>query len=133
MDIIIKLLAAGGIMGILDFLWLGFIAKKLYYSELGDLLLTKPNMPPALVFYAIYVVGTIVFVINPAIEKSSWQHALGYGALFGLVCYATYDLTNMATIKGFSYKIVAIDLAWGAFLTAVVATGTYFVYTWINP
>ena len=93
---------------------------------MGNILLKDFNMIPALLFYAIYVVGTIVFVINPALEKDSWMHALGYGTLFGFVAYATYDLTNLATLKGFSPKIVVIDLLWGAFITATVAVGTYF-------
>ncbi|MES2876347.1 MAG: DUF2177 family protein [Patescibacteria group bacterium] len=127
MELLVKLLAAGGIMGILDFIWLGFVAKKLYYGEMGKILLEKPNMGPALLFYIIYVVGVVVFVISPALEKGSWQYALGYGALFGFVAYATYDLTNLATLKGFSPKVVVIDLLWGAALTAVVSTGTYAV------
>lgn len=116
-------------MGLLDFVWLGFIAKKLYYAEMGKLLLDKPNMVPALLFYAIYVVGVIVFVLNPALDKQSWQYAAGIGALFGLVAYATYDLTNLATMKDFPVKIVIIDLIWGAALTSVVATGAYFIVT----
>lgn len=116
-------------MGLLDFVWLGFIAKKLYYAEMGKLLLDKPNMVPALLFYAIYVVGVIVFVLNPALDKQSWHYALGMGALFGLVAYATYDLTNLSTMKDFPIKIVIIDLIWGAALTTVVATGAYFVVT----
>lgn len=127
MELLIKLLAVGGIMGLLDFVWLGFIAKKLYYAEMGKLLLDKPNMPAALAFYAVYVIGVIVFVLNPALERGSWQYAAGMGALFGLVAYATYDLTNLATMKDFPLKIVIIDLIWGAVLTAVVATGAYFV------
>ena len=126
MELIIKLLVAGGIMGILDYLWLGVISKKLYYSEMGKILLEKPNMAPALLFYVIYVVGVIVFVINPALAKDSWVYAAGMGALFGFIAFATYDLTNLATMKGFSAKIVAIDLMWGAFMTATVAVGTYF-------
>ena len=127
MEILIKLLAAGAIMGVLDFVWLGFVAKKLYYGEMGKILLEKPNMPPALLFYAIYVIGVVVFVVSPALEKGSLLHALGFGALFGLVAYATYDLTNLATLKGFSPKIVVIDLLWGMALTAAVAGGTYAI------
>lgn len=127
MELLIKLLAAGGIMGVLDFVWLGFVAKKLYYSEMGSILLEKPNMPAALLFYVIYVVGVVLFVVNPALQNNSWQHALGYGALFGLVAYATYDLTNLATLKGFSSKIVVIDLAWGMALTAVVSLCAYAI------
>ena len=69
----------------------------------------------------------VVFVITPALEKQSLGHALGYGALFGFVAYATYDLTNLATLKDFSTKVVVVDLLWGAFLTAVVASVTYLV------
>lgn len=127
MELLIKLLAVGGIMGLLDYLWLGFIAKKLYYAEMGKLLLDKPNMGAALVFYFIYVVGVLVFVVNPALERDSWQYALGMGALFGLVAYATYDLTNLATMKDFPLKIVLIDLAWGMFMTTVVSVGSFFI------
>lgn len=125
MELIIALITAGIVMGVLDFVWLGFVAKKLYYDEMGDILLKKPNMPPALLFYAIYVVGSVLLVVMPAVELGSWQHALGYGALLGFVAYATYDLTNLATLKGFSPKIVAVDLAWGTAITAVVAMSAY--------
>lgn len=127
MDIVLRLLVAGGVMGVLDFVWLGVVAKKLYYGEMGRILLEKPNMIPAILFYCIYVIGVVVFVISPALEKQSLIHAVGYGALFGFVAYATYDLTNLATLKDFSAKIVVIDLLWGAFLTAVVAGVTYVV------
>lgn len=127
MELILKLVIAGGVMGILDFVWLGFVAKKLYYGEMGSILLEKPNMLPALLFYAIYVVGVIVFVINPALERNSWQYALGMGSLFGLVAYATYDLTSLSVVKGFSAKIVMIDLAWGVAITATVCVATFFV------
>ncbi|MGB4762329.1 MAG: DUF2177 family protein [Candidatus Saccharimonas sp.] len=127
MELILKLVIAGGVMGILDFIWLGFVAKKLYYGEMGNILLEKPNMLPALLFYAIYVVGVIVFVINPALERNSWQYALGMGSLFGLVAYATYDLTSLSVVKGFSAKIVMIDIAWGVAITAAVCVGTFFV------
>ena|SRR5687768_4136651 len=126
-DFIIRFLVAGGIMGVLDALWLVLVANNFYKSQLGSLLLEKPNMPAAILFYIIYVVGIVAFVISPALEKQSWQHALGYGALFGLVAYATYDLTNLATLKGFTLKLVAVDLLWGAALTGVVSLATYLI------
>jgi uncharacterized membrane protein len=132
MEILVAIITAGIIMGVLDFIWLGFIAKKLYYDEMGDILLKKPNMVPALVFYAIYVIGSVLLVVVPALEIESWQHAVGMGALLGFVAYATYDLTNLATLKGFSQKIVVIDLIWGTFITAVVACGAYFAATLIG-
>lgn len=125
MELLIKVLVAGGVMGVLDFVWLGFIAKKLYYGEMGAILLQKFNAVPALLFYAVYITGVMVFVINPALSKGSLSHAIGYGALFGFVAYATYDLTSLAVVKGFSVKVAVIDLLWGALLTATVAAVTY--------
>lgn len=127
MELLMKLLVAGGVMGLLDFIWLGFVAKKLYYGEMGKLLLDKPNMLPALLFYGIYVVGVVVFVINPALSKDSLAYAAGYGALFGLVAYATYDLTSLSVVKDFSTKVTVIDLLWGALLTSIVASVTFLV------
>lgn len=131
MELLIKLLATGGIMGILDFLWLRFAARKLYESEMPGMLLDKPNASAAGAFYLIYVIGVVYFVITPALEKSSWTHALVGGALFGLVAYATYGLTNLAVFKGFTTKAVLTDLAWGTFLTAAVAVGAYFIVQWL--
>ncbi len=114
-------------MGILDFIWLGFVAKKLYYDEMGKLLRKKPNMAAALAFYVIYVVGVVVFVVNPAVQMDSLLYATVLGALFGLVAYSTYDLTNLATMKDFPLKITVIDLIWGIIITAVTASGAFWV------
>lgn len=127
MELIIKLLAVGGMMGVLDFLWLRFAARKLYESEMPGMLLDKPNALAAAGFYIIYVVGVVYFVVTPALEKNSWLYALGSGALLGLFAYATYGLTNLAVFKGFTTKAVLIDLAWGTFLTAVVSAAAFFV------
>ena len=126
-DIALRLLVAGGVMGVLDWIWLGTVAKTFYRSQIGKLLLDKPNMTAAVLFYIIYVVGVVTFVVTPALEKGSLSYAIGRGALFGFVAYATYDLTNLATIKGFTTKVVVVDLAWGAFLTAVVAGVTFAI------
>lgn len=124
-DFFIRLIVAGGIMGVIDALWLSVIANKFYKSQIGPLLLEKPNITAAVLFYVIYVIGIVAYVVTPALEKGSWQHAVGYGALFGFVAYATYDLTNLATLKGWSTKLVIVDLLWGAVLTAAVAGLTY--------
>ncbi len=126
MELLMRLLIAGGVMGVLDFVWLGYVAKSLYHKEMGNILLEKFQMAPALIFYVIYVIGVVMFVVNPALEKQSLTHALGYGALFGLVAYATYDLTSLAVIKGFNTKIVVIDMLWGMALTTAVAGVTYW-------
>lgn len=127
MDLLIKLLVTGGIMGMLDVAWLGYIAKKIYYNEMGSILLEKFNLVPALLFYIVYIIGVIIFVINPALSKDSLSYAIGYGALFGFVAYVTYDLTSLAVIKGFSSKIVVIDLLWGTLLTAVVSGASFYL------
>lgn len=133
MEFVIKLLVAGGVMGVIDFVWLSIIANKFYKSQIGTLLLQKPNVTAAVAFYVIYVVGIVLFVLNPALEKNSWQHAAIYGALFGFIAYATYDLTNLATLKGWTLKLVIVDLLWGAILTGVVATVSFWVVKqWIS-
>jgi uncharacterized membrane protein len=132
MDIIKQLLVAGAVMGALDALWLGYIANKFYKSQIGPLLLDKPNMVAAVSFYVIYVVGIVLFVLAPALDKGSWSHAAIYGALFGFIAYATYDLTNLATLKGWTTKLVVVDLIWGAVLTATVATVAFWIIkTWL--
>lgn len=131
-EFITRFLVAGGIMGVLDAIWLGVVASTFYKKYIGALLLDRPNMLAAALFYLIYTVGVVTFVLTPALEKGSWQHALGYGALFGLVAYATYDLTNLATLKGFSITVVVVDLLWGAFLTGMVSVLSYWaIRAWL--
>lgn len=133
MNVITQVLVTGVIMGVFDALWLSVIANKLYKSQLGSLLLDKPNMVAAVGFYVVYVIGIVVFVLTPALEKGSLTHAGIYGALFGFVAYATYDLTNLATLKNWPTKLVAIDLIWGTVLTAGVAMLAYGVIkTWLS-
>lgn len=132
-DILIRFLVAGGVMAIFDAFWLTVVASKFYKSQIGNLLLEKPNMTAAVIFYVIYVIGIVAFVLSPALEKGSWQYALGYGALFGFVAYATYDLTNLSTLKGFTTKLVIVDMIWGAVLTAAVSVISYGIITrWIS-
>jgi len=113
----------------LDALWLGVVAQKLYQREFGSMLLDKPNMVAAAAFYALYLVGVVVFAVKPALESGGWTRALLQGALFGLVAYATYDLTNLATLKGFPVRVVAPDLIWGATVTAAAALAGYAAAT----
>lgn len=123
---IVAYIAAAVVFVAVDFVWLAVIAQKLYRRELGPLLLEKPLLSAAVPFYLLYLVGAVYFGTRPGIEAGSWTVALLNGALFGFIAYATYDLTNMATLKGFSWTVVAADLAWGAFITATVATAGYF-------
>jgi uncharacterized membrane protein len=129
MDLLLRIILASVTMALLDFVWLGFVAKKFYYSEIGSLLRDRPNKSVALLFYLIYAVAVVVFVVNPAIDKSSLMHCIEFGGFFGVAAYATYDLTNLATLKDFSVKVTAVDIIWGTIITAVVAAITYTVAT----
>lgn len=119
------IIVASVFLGLLDFLWLGFISKDLYSRELGDILLTNPNFAAAILFYVIYVIGIVFLVVSPAIDKHNFYAAIGYGALLGLVAYSTYDLTNLATMKGFPTIIAVIDILWGTFITTVTAGAAF--------
>jgi uncharacterized membrane protein len=109
----------------LDFLWLGVVAKGFYAREMGDLLRPQIQWPPALLFYAIYVAAVVTFVVLPAMERASLVRAIGMGAFFGLAAYAAYDLTSLALIRGFTLRAAAVDLAWGAIVTAAASAAGY--------
>lgn len=112
----------------IDLFWLGFVAKKLYRENIGFLLSPTPNWYAAIIFYLLYIVGIVFFVVHPAIEKGNWKFALFAGILFGFITYATYDLTNLATIKDWPLKITIIDLIWGSVLCGTVSLLTYIVF-----
>lgn len=111
----------------IDLVWIGLVAKDFYRQQIGYLLTDDVNWAAAILFYLLFIVGLVIFVIQPAVEKQSWTHALLFGALFGLVCYATYDLTNLATTKDWPLLVTIVDLAWGAVLAASVSTVTYYI------
>lgn len=112
----------------IDGVWLGLIAKNLYRQQLGYLMKANPNWAAAILFYLLFIVGLVVFVLEPAVVKNSWQQALFLGALFGLVSYATYDLTNLATVKDWPLLVTVIDLIWGAVLSASVSVISYLIF-----
>ncbi len=111
----------------IDMVWLGLVAKDFYRGQIGLLMKSDINWTAAIIFYLIFIAGLIVFVIAPAMEKGLWTHALFFGALFGLVCYATYDLTNLAIAKDWPLLVTIVDLAWGAVLAGSVSVVTYFI------
>lgn len=111
----------------IDMVWLGLVAKNFYRAQIGNLMKPDVNWIAAIIFYLIFIAGLVVFVISPAMEKGSWTHTLLFGALFGLVCYATYDLTNLAVARDWPLLVTIVDLAWGAVLAASVSTVTYFI------
>lgn len=111
----------------IDLVWLLGVAKNLYRNEMGDLMASEPKLLAGLAFYLLYALGVCIFVIVPAISKQSWLYALQYGALFGLFCYMTYDLTNLAVVRNFPTQLAFIDIAWGSFVTALCASFAYWV------
>ncbi len=127
MDFLIRFVTAGVILAVIDAVWLTFVANSFYKSQIGSLLMDKPNLVPAVAFYLIYLVGLVVFALSPALDKGDWKVALGLGALLGLVAYATYDLTNLSTLKGFTVKLAVVDIIWGTVLTASVTLAAYLI------
>ncbi len=110
---------------VIDLIWLGVVAKGFYRRHLDFILSPDVNWPAAIIFYLIYIIGIIVFAVVPAIDRGSLTHALLWGGLYGFFTYATYDLTNMALIKGWPLKIVIVDILWGVVLCVVVAGSSF--------
>ena len=111
----------------IDMVWLGLVARTFYKNQLGFLMKSEVNWPAAIIFYLLFIVGLVVFVINPALEKNSWLQAVILGGLFGLIAYATYDLTNLATLKNWPLLVTAVDLLWGTILAAGVSLITFLI------
>jgi uncharacterized membrane protein len=120
-DTLIAYLSAALVMVALDFCWLSLTAESLYHHALGPLMSEKTYWPPAIAFYLLYLAGLVFFAVLPALESGGWREALLRGAALGLVAYGAYDLTNMATLKVWPLHITLVDMAWGAFITAVAS------------
>ena len=114
----------------IDFLFLGLVAKNFFTSQVGDMLGTI-RLAPAILFYLLYVVGILIFV--SAAQDSTWKSTLLYGALFGFFCYATFELTNMSLLKHWTWPVVIVDIAWGAFVTAISSTLGLLIANWLSP
>ena len=113
----------------IDLLWLGVVARGFYQEHMGHLMKPSVNWAAAVAFYPLFLVGLVVLVIWPAIQRESFTQAVLLGALFGLVTYAAYDLTNLATLDGFPLKVALVDLVWGAVLCATVSAMTFLAST----
>jgi uncharacterized membrane protein len=120
-------LAIAIVLAVLDGVWLGVVAKDYFRSRLGHLMLPEVNLWVAAVFYLIYPVGVLIFATNPALANGSWTTALLYGALFGFFAYATYDLTNLATLRGWPLSVVMLDVSWGTLVTGVSAAAAFLI------
>jgi len=112
---------------LIDMLWLGVIAKSLYRPRIGHLMSDDVNWTAAIIFYLIYIVGILFFAVVPALEVGDWKRALMLGAAFGFFTYATYDLTNLATLKDWSLTVVIADIIWGTVLGGSVASVSFLI------
>jgi uncharacterized membrane protein len=112
---------------VIDMTWLVVVAKKFYQEKIGFLMRPDINWLAAIIFYLLFITGLVLFVIQPAVEKHSWAHALIFGALFGLITYATYDLTNLATLKDWPLTVTIVDLIWGTVLASSISVITYLI------
>ena len=119
-------------MLILDGAWLALAVPRLYQPRIGELLAAKPSLPPAVAFYLLYVTAIVVLAVMPALSQGGWRRLLVHAAVFGLVAYATYDLTNQATLKTWSTTITLVDMAWGTLVTTAAASAGYAVVRWLS-
>ncbi len=116
----------------IDLIWLGVVAKNFYQDNLAHLLSPDVNWSAALAFYFIYIAGIILFAVKPGLDVQSLGKAALWGALFGFFTYATYDLTNLATLRDWPLKVVVVDIAWGTLLCTLVASGSYLIGRWLS-
>jgi uncharacterized membrane protein len=114
---------------VIDLFWLGIVAKDFYRRHLGYLMRPEINWAAAILFYLLFIIGIVIFAVKPALEAESPTRALVYGALFGFFTYATYDLTNLATVKDWPLVVTVVDLVWGTVLCGTVAWASYFLST----
>jgi uncharacterized membrane protein len=128
MKYLVAYVVTGLAFALIDSVWLRNAYTKLYQPELGDMLMKGGfRLGPAIAFYLLYILGMMIFAVGPAMASGRWQTALIQGALLGFFCYMTYDLTNMATLKQWSMKVVILDIIWGTFLTGSASAAGFFV------
>ena len=127
MRYLLAYLGSGLVMAVLDALWLTTVGPRLYRPAIGELLAPEPNLRIAVVFYLIYVGGIVFLAVTPALREGSGLRAVVSGAVLCLVAYATYDLTNQATLRVWPSHLTLIDLAWGTCVTAAAALGGYWL------
>lgn len=113
---------------VFDIIWLIVGSKKVYQPMIGHLM-GEVKFGPAIIFYLVYLVGVVFFILQPGIEKQSLMYVLKAAALFGFICYATYDLTNLASLKDWPWQVTVIDLIWGTFATTTTSVLAYWLYT----
>jgi uncharacterized membrane protein len=123
-------LATALVMVALDMLWLGVVAKTTYQQAIGHLMAERPRVVAAVVFYALYALGLLVFAMAPQAEDAAWGRTVSMGALFGFFAYATYDLSNLATLRDWPIRLTLVDMAWGTALSATAAGAGKAAMNW---
>jgi uncharacterized membrane protein len=116
----------------IDMLWLGLVARTFYQRYLDFLMAPHPNWLPAIAFYLLFVVGIVVFVVTPGLKADSLKTTVLLAALFGLITYATYDLTNLATIKNWPVLVTVVDMIWGIVLSVIVSLASFMAGKWLS-
>lgn len=132
-QIIIAYFATAIVFFAVDFIWIGVIARRFYRDQLGDLMADPIRINWAVAFYLIYVAGIVWFAVRPALDGGGWKMAVLNGVLFGFFCYATYDMTNMATLKGWPLKMSLVDMAWGTAMTGFAAFAGFYITRAVTP
>jgi uncharacterized membrane protein len=126
-------LATAIVLVVLDGVWLGLVARDFFRARLGHVMLPEVNLWVAGLFYLLYPVGVVIFTSTPALTSRSWTTAVLYGALFGFFAYATYDLTNLATLRGWPLSVAILDVSWGTLVSAVSAAAGYLLADLVSP
>jgi uncharacterized membrane protein len=116
----------------IDMVWLVIVARGFYRTHLESLLSDQPNWWAAIVFYLLFVVGLLVFAIVPGVQTGSLRKALMLGGFFGLITYATYDLTNLATVKNWPWIVSVVDMVWGVVLATSVTAISFLIGRWLQ-
>ncbi len=116
----------------IDAVWLGVLALDFYQRTIGHLLAEQPDFRAAALFYVLYIAGVVFFAVRPALNGGTWKKAAGLGALYGLFCYMTYDLTNVATLREFPWIVAMVDVIWGMLISAVTAAAGYCAATAVS-
>lgn len=125
-------LAAVVVFFAIDMVWLGLVARGFYRKHIGFLLSPSPNWAAAIIFYLLFVAGLLIFAVVPGLQAGSFGKALLLGALFGFMTYATYDLTNLATVKDWPLTITIVDMIWGVVLSSAVTSLTFLAGRWMS-
>jgi uncharacterized membrane protein len=116
----------------IDFLWIGLVARTFYRKYIGFLLAPSPNWTAAIIFYLLFILGLLFFVVVPGLKENSFKITFLRAALFGLITYSTYDLTNLATLKDWPLLVTAVDMMWGTVLSVAVSEVSFMIGKWLS-